>query len=372
MDKLNRQGSWLGGSLSVSHIRSAQSISLPFAAHFASSALTTSSTSAPATNNNSSDTSSLGAPQPSPELEKLFAKMRKHLENGAWEPEDSKALLNLLDEGRFFFFMLFQGPHRLYLITKQTKNILIDSYSSSFYLESIAGWYSKTKKSKRTIPRDSNTTHRPSTAPTTRNNAISNDGQIPALRPLNLSSLHDHTTNAASSEPAIDSGVMFSARSTATARWAAAGEINDWAGLDTPRSWITAASMVASLPQNKQEMDSMDIEEVRQLVEDADVLQQRAAVALKLGLKRLKKNRQQERLSGLTVFFLLLHTSFVLMTAIVNVGLVGLEILARLVAGQRGGKSYNTGGIASSMYSAVGAVAGASQGILLEMSILGK
>ena len=83
MDKLI-QGSRLGGSLS-GHIpvRSAFSINLPFA----SSSLTTSGAPAPANKKASS------------ELDELFARMRKHLEKGKWEPEDSAALLSLLDEG---------------------------------------------------------------------------------------------------------------------------------------------------------------------------------------------------------------------------------------------------------------------------------
>jgi len=105
MDKLHSQGSWSGCSLSVPHIRSGQSFAFPFAAHFASSTLTTSS--GPTANNKSSDTSSLGAPQPNPELEEFFARMRKLLENEKWEPEDSKALLSLLDEGRFCFFVFY-------------------------------------------------------------------------------------------------------------------------------------------------------------------------------------------------------------------------------------------------------------------------
>lgn len=103
MDNLHRQESWLGGSLSAPRVRSGQLIALPFAAHFASSTLTTSSGAAA---NNISNTSSLVAPQPSPELEDVFAKMRKHLENGKWGPEDSNALLSLLDEGRFNFCLL--------------------------------------------------------------------------------------------------------------------------------------------------------------------------------------------------------------------------------------------------------------------------
>jgi hypothetical protein len=85
MDKLI-QGSRLGGSLS-GHIpvRSAFSINLPFA----SSSLTTSTSGAPAPANKKA----------SSELDELFARMRKHLEKGKWEPEDSAALLSLLDEG---------------------------------------------------------------------------------------------------------------------------------------------------------------------------------------------------------------------------------------------------------------------------------
>jgi len=241
--------------------------------------------------------------------------------------------------------------------------------------EFVAGWYSKTKKPKRKTPRESNNTHRPSTAPTT--NTISNDGQIPAIRPLNLASLHDHTTNASASELAIDSGVMFSARSAATTRWAAAAaaavggvEPNDWAAIDTPRSWVTAASMAVSLPQSKQEMDAMDIEEVRQLVEDVDVLQQKAKLALKLGHSRLKQNHRRQHLGVFAAFFLVLNMGFVLMTAIMDIGLIALEAIVRLVAGQRRGSNSRTGGVAK-IYAAVGAVAGAVQGII-DMSILGS
>jgi hypothetical protein len=101
MDKLSRQASWSGGSLSIPHLRSAQSIGLPFAAHFASSTRTTTSSGTAAASNSNSTTCSLGdpSPLPSPELEELFAKMRKHLESGKWAPEDSQALLSLLDEG---------------------------------------------------------------------------------------------------------------------------------------------------------------------------------------------------------------------------------------------------------------------------------
>lgn len=99
MDNLHRQGSWSGSSLSVPFIRSAQSIGLPFAAHFASSTRTTSSGAATtAATTTSSTTSTLGI-SPNPELEEVFARMRRHLENGKWEPEDSQALLSLLDEG---------------------------------------------------------------------------------------------------------------------------------------------------------------------------------------------------------------------------------------------------------------------------------
>lgn len=164
---------------------------------------------------------------------------------------------------------------------------------------------------------------------------------------------------------------MFSARSTATTRWAAAAaaggrETNDWAGLDTPRSWVTAASMAASLPQSNQEMDAMDIEQVRQLVEDADALQQRAAVALKLAQARLRKNHRRQCLSWSAVFFLGLHMGLVLINALVDVGLIVLEIIVRLVSGQR---SCSPGKVAN-IYSVVGAVVGAAQGICT--SILGS
>jgi hypothetical protein len=149
---------------------------------------------------------------------------------------------------------------------------------------------------------------------------------------------------------------MFSARSNATARWAAAafgdGAHHDF-DFDTPRSWVTAASMAASLPQSKHEMDAMDIEQVQKLAEDADVLQQRAAVALKLAQARLKKTHQHRRHSQnmSAVFFLALNMMLMMMTAVLDALFIVVEVVMRLVADQR-------------VYSVVGAVAGAVQGVV--------
>jgi hypothetical protein len=135
---------------------------------------------------------------------------------------------------------------------------------------------------------------------------------------------------------------------------------------------MTAASVAASLPQSTQEMDAMDIDEVQQLVEDADVLQQRAAVALKLAQARLKKNhyRHRRHLMSLInsahsnvswVFYFALQIGLMVMTAVVDAALIIVDAVVRLVAGQQRTNDTNN----KNVYSIVGAVAGVAQGIAL-------
>jgi hypothetical protein len=88
----HKQGSWSGSLSPVPPIRSAPPAFLPFAAHFASS---TSTTSGPPPSLVFNQGTTLD-----PEFEVLFARMRKHLKTGKWEPEDSQALLSLLDDGK--------------------------------------------------------------------------------------------------------------------------------------------------------------------------------------------------------------------------------------------------------------------------------
>ena len=249
------------------------------------------------------------------------------------------------------------------------------------------GWYSKSNKSKKQSHLKSsistNNTPRGTPRPTTTALALAptatqGTGQIPAIRPLDLSSLREHTTASAPTAPALESGVMFSARSTATttARWTAL-HYNAAGGdaADTPRSWITAASMAASLPQSKDEMDAMDIEEVRQLVEDADVLQQRATVALKLAQARLRRQQQWRHLRNISaVFFVLLNLALMMIAAVVDLALIFMDVCVRLVCGQNSSIS-NSNSTALSLsstgaemvYAFLGGVAGAAQGIVMSL-----
>jgi len=89
---------------------------------------------------------------------------------------------------------------------------------------------------------------------------------------------------------------MPSARSTAPTAAAAAAwrpasaTASIWA--DTPRSFVTAASLAASLPQNPAEIDALPLEEVASLAEEAEALQVAAAKAAAMARARLRGGRE--------------------------------------------------------------------------------
>lgn len=158
----------------------------------------------------------------------LLAKMR---------PEDNQTLLNLLDEG----------------------------------------WYARNKK-RVSSSLSSGSQHNARTTSTSTTGTTTTT-TIPAIRPLDLTALRDHNSN--SSNTNTNEAYYSSARSIATFTPSLCWE--------TPRSYISAAS--SALPTTIKEVNSLDIAQVSELCEEAELLEEKARTARKLARQRLRRER---------------------------------------------------------------------------------
>lgn len=176
--------------------------------------------------------------------------------------------------------------------------------------------------------------------------------RIRSIRPLDVAALRDHTLSPRDSLPL----------SASYGRWPDALSILG----DTPRSWATASYMSA-LPQTPSEVEDMDIDDVKRLAEEAGVLQQRAATALRLAQQRLEgvdgSSGTNDLMAGngaiSAIAQIVLHMYIIVLALLVLVMMLlegGMRVMGRA-------RPRDVARVQRGVYSAMGAVAGLAHGV---------
>jgi len=136
-------------------------------------------------------------------------------------------------------------------------------------------------------------------------------------------------------------------------------------GWDTPRSWVTAASIASALPQTSAEIEALDTEEVARLAEEAEDLQQRASKALQLAKARLLRseghkgdNNNWRFLVGRTLLQVatLFLAALILVLSLMNGAVEAVS--AALKIKKQSGHGHVDAGWSTGLYCALGNAAG--------------
>jgi hypothetical protein len=183
-------------------------------------------------------------------LEEIMSGLIKKLESGQWEPADSEVLIQLLE----------------------------------------SGWHSKPTAVRRTVEtvetvETSGSSHSPS-IDSTRQTVPPTGNRGARRRSFHLDVSHENIQSV--NQPAA-STVTHCSHNESQASPTGEGGFSE---LTTPRSWVTAASV---LPTSLEDLEGLGDDEIRQLVAEARELQQRAEIALSLVQSRHSQNQKTVR-----------------------------------------------------------------------------
>jgi hypothetical protein len=238
-------------------------------------------------------------------LEEIMSGLRKKLESGQWEPADSEVLIQLLE----------------------------------------SGWHSKPTAVRRTLETVDTVETTGSYSPSIDSTRQTDPGRSSGARRRSFHLDVSHENIQSVNQPAASAVTLSHTGSQASPT----GEGLGFSELTTPRSWVTAASV---LPTSLEDLEGLGDDEIRQLVVEARELQQRAEIALNLAQSRLPKNQKTVRILWLP-------------SVIVEPCITCIAVLRALPV--YAATKWMPGRVLPFAYSAVGALVGTAEGIFTRM-----